>query len=145
MGEQGCSRRAVLGAGVAGIGVLGLASCGNGSGSSGPPRSSSPASGSAGVTLTKVADVPAGGSVAASAKLDGKPVLVSRNKSGTVAAFVAICTHMGCTVNPAGAEFHCPCHGSVYDAFTGKVLHGPAPDPLPAVPITVSGGNVITQ
>ncbi len=41
----------------------------------------------------------------------------------------AICTHLGCTVNSAGAGFHCPCHGSVFDE-AGSVASGPAPSPL---------------
>jgi cytochrome b6-f complex iron-sulfur subunit len=51
---------------------------------------------------------------------------------------------MGCTVNAGGNQFHCPCHGSVYDAFTGAVVHGPAPAPLTAIPVKVVGGDVVT-
>jgi Rieske Fe-S protein len=50
---------------------------------------------------------------------------------------------MGCTVAPAGAELDCPCHGSRYNALTGAVLQGPAPRPLPGVPVHVADGNVI--
>jgi Rieske Fe-S protein len=39
------------------------------------------------------------------------------------------CTHMGCTINPMGSGFRCPCHGARYDA-DGAVLSGPAPRPL---------------
>jgi Rieske Fe-S protein len=46
-------------------------------------------------------------------------------------------------VAPAGKELKCPCHGSVYDAFTGKNISGPAPKPLKSVPVTVSGGEVV--
>jgi cytochrome b6-f complex iron-sulfur subunit len=58
-------------------------------------------------------------------------------------AFSAICTHQGCTVAPAGRQFRCPCHGSVYDAATGKVIDGPAPAPLAAVPVKVDGADVV--
>jgi Rieske Fe-S protein len=61
---------------------------------------------SATTALIGLESVPEGGS--ASAKLNGVPILVSRPAVDEVKAFTAICTHMGCTVNPAGAEFHCP-------------------------------------
>ena len=72
---------------------------------------------------------------------DGVPVVVSRPAVGEVKAFTAICTHMGCTVNPAGTEFHCPCHGSKYDAFTGSVITGPAPAPLKSIAVTVQAAR----
>jgi Rieske Fe-S protein len=50
---------------------------------------------------------------------------------------------MGCTVKPAGKELDCPCHGSVYNALTGAVIHGPAPKPLPSIPVHVTGNNVL--
>jgi Rieske Fe-S protein len=83
-----------------------------------------------------------GGAVAAQGA-DGKPIIVAQPKKGDIVAFTAICTHRGCTVAPAGAQLRCPCHGSVYDAFTGKNLSGPAPAPLAAVKVSVSGGQVV--
>ncbi|HEU5006153.1 MAG TPA: Rieske 2Fe-2S domain-containing protein, partial [Jatrophihabitantaceae bacterium] len=67
-----------------------------------------------------------------------------RPSNTTAACFSAICTHMGCTVKPAGKQLHCPCHGSVYDAVTGKVIHGPAPRALSPVPVEVVDGEVVT-
>lgn len=46
------------------------------------------------------------------------------------------CTHQGCTVHPdANGEFHCPCHGAVYDR-EGRVLRGPAQRDLPRFKVT---------
>jgi cytochrome b6-f complex iron-sulfur subunit len=50
-------------------------------------------------------------------------------KGNSFRAASAVCTHLGCTVNLAGAGFHCPCHGSVFDQ-SGAVVSGPAPAPL---------------
>ena len=153
MTERGCSRRTVLGvgaAGVFGVGVLALTGCASGGrGSSATAsagsaaRGSSSAGGGAAVPLVKLSDVPVGGSVAARAKVHGLPAVVSRKTAGSVTAFSAICTHMGCTVNAGGPQLHCPCHGSVYDAFTGSVVHGPAPAALTAIPVKVVDGEVV--
>ena len=55
------------------------------------------------------------------------------------AAYSAICTHLGCTVNAkleGDGHIMCPCHGSVFDPANGAaVLSGPAGRPLPALPI----------
>lgn len=58
-------------------------------------------------------------------------------KGNSFRAASAICTHLGCTVNLAGQGFHCPCHGSVFDAG-GMVLSGPAPSPLSWFELTLS-------
>jgi len=92
------------------------------------------------VALSKV---PVGGAVSAKSP-DGKPVIVAQPSAGQVVAFSAKCTHMGCTVAPRGAKLQCPCHGSQFDALTGKVLHGPAQRPLAAFPVKVEGGTVVS-
>ena len=139
------ARRSVLAAGglVAGGASL-LAACGAGStgsaGSSSTAVAPSPAPASGG-ELARLSAIPVGTAVAAT--LAGAPVVVAQPTAGEAVAFSAVCTHMGCTVAPAGAKLECPCHGSVYDALTGKVLSGPAPRALPAVPVTVKDGAVV--
>ncbi len=67
-----------------------------------------------------------------------------------IVAYSKICTHVGC---PAALYEHtthhilCPCHQSTFDAQRGaKVLFGPAPRPLPQLPITVdSEGYLVAQ
>jgi cytochrome b6-f complex iron-sulfur subunit len=124
--------------------ALGLAACG-GSGGAGSTSDdgASPGSGAGtGGPLAVLADVPVGGAVSATSA-DGKPVIIAQPTEGTVVGFSAICTHMGCTVAPAGKELDCPCHGSVYDAATGKNLSGPAPRPLAPFPVHLDGDQVL--
>ncbi|HKC26658.1 MAG TPA: Rieske 2Fe-2S domain-containing protein [Jatrophihabitans sp.] len=104
-------------------------------------RTSSSAAPPAGA-LAKVSAIPVGGSIAATQA--GKPITLARPSAGTVVAFSAICTHMGCTVNAGGPQLNCPCHGSVFNAFTGQVLNGPAPNPLPSVAVHVADGYVVS-
>lgn len=53
----------------------------------------------------------------------GDRVYVTQNQTD---ALSLTCTHQGCTVHPSSnGEFHCPCHGAVYDA-QGRVVTGPA-------------------
>ena len=80
----------------------------------------------------------------ATATADGNPVCVFRTGTNTVVCHSRICTHQGCEVNPDGAKLVCPCHGSEYDARTGKVLQGPAVEPLPAVAVKVRGNKIVT-
>jgi Rieske Fe-S protein len=94
------------------------------------------------VSLVALASVPVGQAV--SATLDGKPIIVAQPAAGQAVAFSAICTHMGCTVAPNGAELDCPCHGSRYNALTGQVIQGPAPQALPKIAVSVQNGEVVT-
>ena len=67
-------------------------------------------------------------------------------EGGIIAAYRK-CTHLGCTVPfvPAEDQFHCPCHGSIYDKKTAVVLGGPAPKPLQLFHITESGGSLVVD
>ncbi len=67
-------------------------------------------------------------------------------KDGLV-AYSAICTHLGCVVGAklnAKGEIACPCHNSQFDpANKAAVIGGPAPRPLPSLPIDVGQDGVV--
>jgi len=155
-------RRSVVAlAGATALGVASaaaLAACGSGStgssaaGTAGPGDGGSPAANAstAGTSasaaagpkaLAKLADVPVGGGLVVTGPT-GKPIVVTQPSAGTVAAVSALCTHQGCKVLLQGKQLNCPCHGSEFD-LTGKVLQGPATTRLPAVPVKVSGTDIV--
>jgi rieske iron-sulfur protein len=63
-----------------------------------------------------------------------------------IVAYSAICTHQQCPVTDwltDSKDFRCPCHQSVYDPRNGaQVVGGPAPRPLPALPLVIAGGEL---
>ncbi|EHR51587.1 Rieske Fe-S protein [Saccharomonospora marina XMU15] len=131
---------------TAAVGGTALAACGgeqSGPTSSGGGEQQPTAGGQPGQNLTALSDVPVGGATAVTTP-DGQDAIVSRPSANEVAAFSAICTHRGCKVDPQGAQLHCPCHGSVFDAFTGEVRQGPADQPLPEIGVRIDNGQVVT-
>jgi cytochrome b6-f complex iron-sulfur subunit len=77
-------------------------------------------------------------------KDSGNPAVLVHLKSGDFVAYSAVCTHQGCTVAYKGGKLACPCHGSVFDPAKGaEVVAGPAPTPLPEIPVKVEGGEVV--
>lgn len=57
------------------------------------------------------------------------------------------CPHLGCTVPPydmAAQEFHCPCHGSIYN-YEGVRTGGPAPRPMDYMAIEIDGSDVLVD
>jgi rieske iron-sulfur protein len=63
-----------------------------------------------------------------------------------VVAYTSICTHTGCDVDdwePAARLLACQCHSSQFDPRDGaRVIDGPAPRPLPALPLKVVDGKL---
>jgi len=150
----GSSRRSVLrAAGVGGAAVavgLTAAACGNSS-SGGTSANNAPAqggattgsgstSGSGAGAIAQTSQIPVDGGMVVTAD---NGTVITQPDSGTYKAFTAICTHAGCTVGSvANNQIMCPCHGSVYSAKDGSVIQGPAPAPLAAKKISVSGGQI---
>jgi len=64
-----------------------------------------------------------------------------------VVAYTAICTHTGCEVIDWLADeqlLHCPCHYTKFDPKDGaRVVDGPAPRILPALPLRVVEGRLV--
>jgi len=63
-----------------------------------------------------------------------------------VVAYSSICSHTGCDVDdwqPAERLVGCQCHFSIFDPRDGaRVVDGPAPRPLPALPLTIVEGKL---
>lgn len=142
MTEPVLDRRSVLrGAclvcvGAAGVGVL--AACG---GSSGSGSSGSGGSGSGGGAAApiKTSEIPVGGGKV----FDRQKVVVTQPTAGEFKAFSAVCTHQQFLVgNVQGGTINCLHHGSMYNMSTGAVVGGPAPAPLPAKTVTVTGDTL---
>jgi len=84
------------------------------------------------------AKIPVGNKVDIIAKFQAtkdEPILIRQGRfflihaPGAIAAAYVKCTHLGCTVpwNKTEDQFHCPCHGSLYDKLTAVKIGGPAP------------------
>jgi nitrite reductase/ring-hydroxylating ferredoxin subunit len=153
------TRRGVL----AGVGLVGLAgaitACSSG-GSSMSAAVADPATSSGAGATSVAASAPAsassaaGGALAATSDIpvgggkifDTQLTVVTQPTAGEFKAFSAVCTHMGCTVNQiADGRIDCPCHGSEYSITDGAVLAGPAPRPLPAKTIKITGDSIFLE
>ncbi|MFA3878815.1 Rieske (2Fe-2S) protein [Streptomyces sp. MMCC 100] len=147
-------RTVVAAAGAAGLTAV-LAACGGsdddassdtGTASSGSASQEAGSSGSgggenagAGPALAATADIPEGGGKV----FPDQKVVVTQPAAGEFKAFSATCTHQGCAVKSVSdGVINCPCHNSNFSITDGSVQGGPAPEPLPAVQITVSGDSI---
>jgi len=87
-----------------------------------------------------------GGAIGFTDRLHGGPGVVVDLGGGNVAAYSAVCTHAGCTVEYAARQklLFCPCHGAIFDPAQGsRVVRGPARRPLPPVHVTVAANGTI--
>ena len=129
----------LLGAAATAGGALALSAC------SVAPSQSAAAPGAAGasapagtpVRIGKLSEVKVGDTATGNA--NGKNVVIFRPEDRKVLAYDATCTHAGCPVAPAGAEFACPCHGSTFKGSDGSVITGPARSPLAPLTAAIDG------
>jgi len=67
--------------------------------------------------------------------------------AGGIVGYTAICTHAGCEVDDWLANerlLYCSCHSSQFDPRNGaRVVDGPAPRSLPALPLQVVDGRLV--
>lgn len=81
-------------------------------------------------------------------KLDPKDMDAETAKAAAdgVVAYSAVCVHQNCDVNGWLAkekELMCPCHFSKYSPLRhGEVTGGPAPRPLPLIPLKIQDGKL---
>lgn len=75
-----------------------------------------------------------------------KAVWAVKQTDGQVTVFSPICTHLGCGYHWDEGEqkFKCPCHGSAFD-LSGRVVAGPAPRPLDALPSKMEKGRLLVM
>ncbi len=166
--ERALSRRHVLcAAALAGVGFPLVAACGgsnnssdsaSSAGSSGTTTSSGTGGtsgaggqggggggnsagggGAGGAPITTTNKVPKGGGVI----LPQDGVVITQPKPGEFKGFSSTCTHAGCTLHDVThGTINCICHGSQFSIKNGSVVSGPAPLPLPKVPIKIQGKDI---
>lgn len=61
-----------------------------------------------------------------------EPGILIKDENGTIRAWDAKCTHLGCVIrwNGESKNWHCRCHDGFFDPMMTKVIAGPPPCPL---------------
>ena len=127
--------------GNSGGGDYGGGNSGGGNSGGGSDKGSKAASSNQ-AAIAAESDVAPGGAV--KFKDAGSHAVLVRLENGDFVAYSAICTHQGCTVAYKKGQLVCPCHGSVFDPAEGAaVIAGPAPKPLPEIPVKVENGDIV--
>jgi len=85
----------------------------------------------------------AGGGLKLDPRGGATPVYVLVQPDGSFLALSPVCTHLQCIVSLGRDALVCPCHGSTYDR-TGRVLRGPAEQPLRRYPTALSPDGTLT-
>ncbi|HEY2722160.1 MAG TPA: Rieske (2Fe-2S) protein [Chitinophagaceae bacterium] len=69
-------------------------------------------------------------------------IAVEKNKDNTFKALLMQCTHQENQLTADGNGFHCNLHGSQFNK-EGKVIKGPAENPLKQFPVSIDRDNLI--
>jgi cytochrome b6-f complex iron-sulfur subunit len=85
-------------------------------------------------------------------KFGDKPAILILKQGGdpasalSYAAFTAVCTHLGCTVQYRSDLKHiwCACHNGHYD-LNGAVISGPPPAPLTEYNVDIKGEEIFVS
>ena len=132
-------RRAFLRVSVAGCAVAVLGGCHV------PPRTFRlPPGRPVAVSLERVPELESPGGIVKVLTLNEGPIFVRRLDAARFDAISATCTHQGCTVEPSGDGFACPCHRSTYDR-DGERTGGPAPRALSRFAAAQQGDLVVVD
>ena len=75
---------------------------------------------------------------------DGTPIVIIHRQGKGYIALSRVCTHLGCLVSydQIQKSLICPCHAGKF-TLDGNVVTGPAPKPLPSLPIKVEAEKVV--
>jgi Rieske Fe-S protein len=76
-------------------------------------------------------------------KFGRKPGILVHTPEGEIKAFIAICTHLECTVQYRADMklIWCACHNGKYDT-NGVNIAGPPPKPLTALKVNIKGDEI---
>jgi Rieske Fe-S protein len=148
LGHERIARRKFIRMGAAlSLGATGglLAACGaDSTGSGGGDAVSSVGEVGESEVIAAEAEIAPGSAVNFTDSKSGQPAVLVRLEDGSFVAYSAVCTHQSCKVAYRTEELTCPCHGSIFDPASGaEVVSGPAPRPLPEIPVDVRGGEVV--
>lgn len=112
--------------------ITGLNSCKKSNSKNGQPRN-----------IDFTLDVSSGPLATNGGALVNEGVVVARSTTGVFLAVDAACPHAGTTVNYVSSSnsFHCPNHGSNFDA-NGNLVTGPAASSLASYQTSLSGSSL---
>jgi cytochrome b6-f complex iron-sulfur subunit len=80
-------------------------------------------------------------------KFGSRPAMLIHHADDQWVALIAVCTHLGCTVQYQADKdrIYCACHGGVYNAHTGGNVSGPPPKPLARLDVKLTETAVVVS